>query len=308
MQTWYSFQAVPGQVATEAEWRLLTGDRFGALQALCLQPSRFQVQTVWCPHGCGCEHMIVRRHDGQGATAVCRCHPPCCPDIPLDMAKITALEVCNTRLGHALCRAFEFNERYAELSAPNTFQFGSWSADAVPAILTLQVQAPAFRRVVSEVVAQQCEPFMLFAPTSDYLDAPAKSLLEHHRCAFFDLQRHVVLTERGTLQPVRPPGELFARFTPQPLELDADVSERAFALVLKLDTEQPLIPTLLTVFRKYCIEELSCNRIARDCKVTKTTIVRRLALIRERVGCHPRELRRFSTHLEKLHSQSRTEE
>lgn len=254
-----------------------------------------------CPSDCGCDHLIIRRHDGDGAVGVCRCFSPCCPDIPLTRPDITTLEVCQTRLGHALCTAFGFDSRYADLPVANTFQFGSWSSDAVPAILTIQVQTPHFRRAVAELAAQLRQPFILFAPTSDFLDAPSKSILENHRAAFFDLQTNVILTDHGTLQPTRVPGELFARFTPQPKEMDTDSAARLFAIVQKLDTDKPLKPpSLLTVFRLYCIQELSCDQIAPKFDVTKTTVVRRLALLQSRIGCHPRDLRRLSPHLAKL--------
>lgn len=294
------FQSVPGRVATESEWRRLIGARFDSFYSLCLQLSSFQVHTVRCPRGCGCDHLIIRRHDGDGAVGVCRCGPGRCPDIPLTRPDITTLEICKTRLGHALCKAFGLDSRYAELPVPNTFQFGSWSTDAVPAILTIQVQSPHFRRAVAELAAQLRQPFILFAPTSDFLDAPAKSILENHGAGFFDLKTNVILTDHGTLQPTRAPGELFARFTPQPRTMDTDLSARVFAIVLKLDTDKPLKPSLLRVFRLYCIDELSCDGVARKCETTKTTVVRRLAMLEARIGVHPRELRRLSPHLAKL--------
>jgi hypothetical protein len=227
--------------------------------------------------------------------------PRSLPGHSLTRRDITVLEVSRARLGHALCRAFGFAGRQTQLPVPNSFQFGSWSADAVPAILTIQVQRSAFRRAVAELAAHLRRPFILFAPTSDFLDAPAHSILENYGAAFFDLKTNVILTDHGTLQPTRPPGELFARFTPQPKDTDTDLATRVFALVQKLDTDKPLKPpTLLTVFRLYCIEELSCDQIAHECKTTKTTVVRRLAMIRSRIGVHPRELRRVSPHLAKL--------
>ena len=98
---------------------------------------------------------------------------------------------------------------------------------------------------------------------------------------------HVVLTERGTLQPTRSPGELFARFTAQPKETEVDIAARVFALVRKLDTDKPLPhPSLLTVFRLYCIEVLSAQRIAVKNKCSKPTVIRRLKLLRSRIGVH----------------------
>jgi hypothetical protein len=298
---WLTLESVPGLLATESDWRQMIGARFAAFKALCLEPSPFEVTRVRCPNGCGCDHLVIVRHDGAGAVGVCQCSHRSCPDIPLAPPDFTALRVNSARLGNALCKAFGFAPRQTGLPVPNTFQFGSWSADAVPAILTIQVQNSAFRRAVAELAAQLRQPFILFAPTSDFLDAPAQSILENHRAGFFPLSRHVVLTDHGTLQPTSVPGELFARFTPQPKEIDTDVAARAFALVRSLDTDRPMTPpTLLTVFRLYCQEELSMAQIARKYECSKTSIVRRINLIGARIGMHPSKLRRLSPHLAKL--------
>jgi hypothetical protein len=298
---WFTLEAIPSLVATETVWRQRVGADFPAFKSLCLQLSSLQVRHVPCPRDCGCDHLVLHRHDGAGAVAACRCNPPVCPDLPLTRPDITTLEVCHTRLGYALCQAFGLNLRYAELPVPNTFQFGAWSTDAVPAVLTIQVQRPYFRRAVAELAAVQRGRFMLFAPTADFLDAPARAILENYGAAFFDLQSHVILTEHGTLHATRPPGELFARFNPQPKDIDSDSAARIFAVVTKLDTDKPLKPpSLLTVFRLYCVEELSSDQIARRCGTTKTTVLRRLALLQSRLAVHPRQLRRLSPHLSKI--------
>jgi len=200
-----------------------------------------------------------------------------------------------------LSAAFGMQRRHAELGTPNTFQFGAWSAASIPGILTIQVQNSAFRRAVAELAAQLRQPFLLFAPTSDFLDAPSQAILQNHGAGFFPLDKRVILTEHGTLQPTSPPGEMFGWFTPQLKEADLEVARRAFALVQNLDTEKPLQPpSLLTVFRHYCIEELSTSRIARKYGCSKTNIVRRLRLIRARTGLDPQQLRRLSPHIAKL--------
>jgi hypothetical protein len=298
---WLTLESISGLVAIEPVWRKMLGDQFAAFKTLCLQLSSWKVRYYPCPHGCGCEHVVIPRHDGTGALAVCRCVPGACPDIPLTTAEISPYEVNLLQLGQALCKAFGFPRRHADLGIPFTFQFGSWSTDSVPAILTIQVRNSAFRSAVAELAAQLRQPFLLFAPTSDFLDAPSQAILQNHGAAFFALDTHVVLKPEGTLQPTRPPAELFARFTPQPKEADLDLARRVFAVVQNLDTEKPLQPpTLLAVFRQYCIEELSASAIAREYKCSKPTILRRLALIRLRTGLDPLQLRRLSPHIAQL--------
>jgi hypothetical protein len=297
---WSFLEAIPDLVASEAQWRDSLGDNYAAFNALCLQRAAWGIRSVRCPR-CGCDHAVVPRPDGAGAVAICRCKPRVCADFLLSERDIVPLEVSLARLGIGPCKALDLANRLAELGTPGTFQFGSWSSAAVPAIMTIQFQKSAFRGAVAELAALLRQPFLLFAPTADFLDATAKSILENHGAGFFPLDSSVLLTAHGTLQPTRTPGELFARFTPQPADVDVDVARRAFALVRNLDTDQPLEPpTLLTVFRLYSIEEWSMERIAHKFDCSRPTVGRRLKLIHAKTGIHPLQLRRLSPHIARL--------
>jgi hypothetical protein len=184
---WLSLEAIAGLVALEPVWQQKIGSCYPSFRTLCLDPVAWQVRHFPCPGGCGCNHAVIPRHDGTGVIAVCQCTPPGCPDIPLSLEEATPLEVNFVRLGRALCAAFGFAGKFARLPPPNTFQFGSWSVDAVPAILTIQVESLSFRYAVAELAAELRQPFILFAPTSDFLDARSQSILENHGAAFFAL-------------------------------------------------------------------------------------------------------------------------
>ncbi|HWW02609.1 MAG TPA: hypothetical protein VNZ64_23120 [Candidatus Acidoferrum sp.] len=301
---WSALEAVRGLVNFRADWRLLAGDQFDALSLLCLQPSSLKPESYPCPAQCGCWHRIIPRHDGTGAVAACRCEPPACPDFPLTIEDITPLEVNRAKLGRALCKALLLNSKTAEFGLPFTTQIGSWSANAVPAILTILPDHEAFRRVVPDLVATLNQPFILLAPTANHLDARSLAHLSRVRAAFFPLETTVTLTPAGTLLPVKPPGELFAQFTPQPKEIDQTVAQRAFALVQQLESDPALPPpTPLAVFRLYCIEALSAAQAARKCHCSKATIFNRLALIRQKTGIDPANLRTLSPHIASMENE-----
>jgi hypothetical protein len=97
----------------------------------------------------------------------------------------------------------------------------------------------------------------------------------------------------------RSPGELFARFTPQPgNDPDESVARQAFALVQKLEAGTRQKPsTLLDVFRLYCIEQHASGQIARQFNCSKATIISRLNVLNQRLGTKPARLRRLSSHL-----------
>jgi hypothetical protein len=90
--------------------------------------------------------------------------------------------------------------------------------------------------------------------------------------------------------------------SPAPNEpVPEDAARRAFALVQQLDPDSRMkAPSVLTVFRLYCMEELTSDQIARKTGCSKTTVVSRLRLIRKKIGVDPASLRRFSSHLQKI--------
>jgi hypothetical protein len=288
---WSCLETLPGLIALPCVWRARLGERFERLKALILQDNPNPAELLPCPRGCGLAHDIVCRPDGSLA-ATCDDDPHQPQDIPLTPADITPLEVSWSKLGRALCLVLGLDSRFRKLPPPNTIQFGAWSVEAAPALLTIQVCSAAFRRVVPELAAGLRRPFMLFAPTSNHLDAPCLELLSGIGAAFFPLDSTVGLGNDGRLRPTRPPGELFAQFTPQPGALDQDVASRAMAIVNKLDVGAP--PSPVTVFRLYCSEGLSIPQVARKLHVSNATICRRLQLIRARTGTDPKNLRRMS--------------
>lgn len=248
--------------------------------------------SIPCPVGCGCLHTIIPRHDGTSAVAVCRCEPATCPDIAVSMSDITPLHVNRARLGRALARALSCQTKILNLNLPQCIQFGWWSCDQVPAVLTIQSDPHEFRRVIAEVAARLRQPFILFAPTGDHFDAKCQELVAAAQSAFFTIAANLTLTDHGILLARKRPGELFARFIPQPKEADQEVAVRTMALVSQLDAQT------LRVFQLYCVEGLSAAQAARQCGLSKATVVRRLGVLRAKTGAEPRNLRRLSSHFE----------
>jgi hypothetical protein len=232
--------------------------------------------------------------------AVCRCDEPHCPDLPLTPVEAVLLELSWTKLGRAICGALDLDSRPLDLGLINTRQIGSWSAAAVPVILTIQTDHAWFRGHVLELVSRLKGRFILLAPTSAHYDAVAQELIENANAGFFSLEENVRLLPSGLLQATRTPGKLFARFTPDPRsEPGEDVARQAFALVEQLETGGKA-PGALAVFRLYCMEGLSADKVARKLGCSKPTVLRRLKLIEQRVGMRVEKLRRYAPQCEEM--------
>jgi hypothetical protein len=311
---WLSLEASHGLTAVPANWRRHLNDQFEIFKSAFLQKQPQLTKGYPCGH-CACTHEIIdqtsealaaigipnyRDPDHLDYIAICRCDPPTCQhyQFPLTRADVELWSLNWTKLARALCHAFGLNYQFSDLKLHNTHQIGSWSADPVPVILTIQSQRGFFYSVITELIARLRQKFILLAPTVKHFDANCQELLANANATFFPLDSNVSLNQNGNLHSVKSGGELFAKFTPQPKELDRSVAERAFILVQQLDSSGPQTPpSLVTVFRLYCIEEMSAEAIARKCRCSKAAIVRRLLKIREVTNADPRDLRRISNHL-----------
>jgi hypothetical protein len=309
MNVWHALETSRGLTAVAASWRERLGNQFEAFKEAFLQRAPGVAKGMPCPRGCGCTHEIVTRVEGRGLSeegetssirAICRCDPATCPDILLTPEDVVLLELSWNKLARAVCRVFEFNYKATDLGLLNTRQIGSWSIDAVPVILTIQHERGWFRSVLLELLARLRQRFILLAPTAKNMDAVSQELLGSSGAGFFSLDGTVTLDAEGGLRLTRASaGELFAKFSPKARDADEDLATRAFALVHQLDAEGTRkAPSVLAVFRMYCIEGHSLSTIARKCRTTRMTIRHRLKQIEIRTGVNIEQLRKVSAHFE----------
>lgn len=298
---WVALELIEGAAAVPWIWRRHLDQQFDAFAKAFLQRAARAVRIYPCPRGCGCAHEVLRSEAGQ-LTGVCRCESWNCDDLPLMPEDVMPLELNWPKLSRALAGVLNLETKAARFNLCATRQIGSWSAEAVPVILTIQNTPAAFRRIVLELAARMRQPFILWSPTAAQLDATSQELLGQVGAGFFSLEAHVSLNLSGSLHLTRAPGELFARFTAQPGKpLDEDLARRAFALVQQLDSGHDVKPpSVLSVFHAYCLDELNAMQTARKLRCSKTTVLRRLELLRNKTGLEPQALRRFSPHLSKI--------
>ena len=316
MTNWKVLEDITNQCAVPLLWREL-GDEFIPFARAFLEVEAQAASTYPC-RKCACLHEIVvlqedllprtsefsASEDAQGfiLMAVCRCEPWICDSIPLSRAEILPLCLSWSKLGRALAQALGLESLAADLRLPRTRQIGAWSTDAVPVILSVQPDRASLRNVIAELVARLKRNFILLGPTHNRFDARCQELLAKVDAAFLPLDQIVRFQQNGSLQPVKLPGDLFAKFTPQPSDqLDENNARHAFGLVRALETELRIRKApILTVFRLFCIENLSISAIARKCGCSRPIIFLRLEALRNRLGCDPASLRRYSAHFENI--------
>jgi hypothetical protein len=309
---WDFLEQLPGLVGTAETWGKLidaeesfggaglhrAGIPFAVFQSAFLHRYGREARFVPCPRGCGCAHEVLRNHD-HTLVGVCRCENWNCDDLPLTSDQVVLWQLHWGKFGRAVRQALGLRGNLEETGLPNTVQIGGWSVEMAPVILTIQHQSERFTNIAATLAGRLGGRFLLLAPTARHVTPGTREHLAGVEADFLSLEMAVRLTPNGTVQPVRPPGELFVRFNPQSREsLDEDVARQAFALLEQLDaSEGGESPSVLTVFRLYCGKEMPAEQVARKCGCSKTTVLRRLQQIAAKTGVSAAELRRLSPHL-----------
>jgi hypothetical protein len=301
---WSTFESIPGQSAVTPVWHNLLGSYFEPFSAAFLQRRPFPARFVPCPNNCGCLHQVILHPQGH-ITASCCCDSTDCQDLTLTPSDVTVWELSWSRLARRLSIILGLNPLSADLGLPNTRQIGSWSSDAVPVILTIQTEPHNLLSVIAQLAARLQQKFILLIPTADLVTANCRQYLKSVGADFFTLDSCIRISSDAIHSPTIAPGELFARFTPQPKEIDQDVAQRAFALIQQLESNPSLpAPSVLTVFRLCCIEALSAAQAARKLHCSRVTVCRRLKLIRAKTGIAPEYLRTLSPHIASIQDQT----
>jgi hypothetical protein len=294
-----SLETLPNLNALRSVWQSFGIENFDQFSSLFFQ-RQAEPGTGYPCAKCGCTHDITI-FSPDDIVATCSCESLDCDPIALTPADIEIWELSWTKLARALCRALSLDLKIADLNLYQTWQIGSWSADAVPVILTIQNSEGGLRHIIAQLSARLRRKFILLTPTNSNLDAVCQELLANAEAAVFPLDTTIAITPNGTFQSIRTPGDLFAAFTPQPKDIEQSTAEQAFAIIRQFDSRKSVKPpTLLTVFRLYCMENLSADHIAQNIGCTRQTVWRRLQMIQQQVGRHPDELRRLSVHLDKV--------
>jgi hypothetical protein len=301
VKLWQSLEAIPVAAAVAAEWQSWTGELFPAFKTAFLQACGEPAASFPCPRECGCQHRVVPHASGQ-IVAVCECDPWNCDNIALTRDDVVMWQINRSKFGRAVAKAFDCDAKDTDLRIAGTRQVASFGDAALPVVLTIQHDRASFASAVAQLVATLKERFILLAPTNRFLDGHSQTLLKGAKAGFFDLASTLVLLPDGKLHAAKKGGVLFSPYLPTASEpTDENQARQVFALIEKLESgrrQKP--PSVMEVFRLYCIKGKTTEQIKDACRCSKGTVVNRLDAIRRATRTEPDDLRAFSPYLQRI--------
>ena len=297
---WQSVEALADGSHVGAEWAKFSGEDFVTLRAAFLSDTQSRAKFLPCPHGCGCEHEIFER--GGKLVAICRCEPCSCDDFTVTPTAAALLALNRSKLGREICRAFEGTPKETDLGIAGAKQIGSFGNGALPLVLVVRTDTESFANAVAQLVARLPGQFVLLTPTRRWVNGNVLAWLKTTKAGCFDLESTLVFLPSGKLQARKSGGELFSPFLPTATQPTDEVQARQlFALVEKMESDRRLKnPSVMEVFRLYCIKGKTTDQIVDICKTSKGTVINRLDVIREVTGKDPKELQAFSPYLQRI--------
>jgi len=319
---WSALEAIPGGNAQRTIWFRHLGPDLETFQQLFLRPVPSPpADAVPCPWNCGCNHKVVR-FNSEILHGICQCNPQRCQTYTVVPEERVTWELDWPKLSRSLCQAFKLQHKIVKLGFYNTLQIGTLSLDGpalhsardeggIPAILTLPSNPVEFLNILAVLVSRFGRPFILLAPTAKPLGPGAKDLLSTTGSLFVSLSDHLALQSstfdvQGSmfyLVSRTSPSSLFADLAPALSDpSDEELARRVCTIIDVLDSEsRRKSPNLLTIFRLYCVQEMTVEKIARKCKCSKATVSNRLKLLESKTGVPASRLRRISSYFTKLH-------
>jgi hypothetical protein len=332
---WNSLEVLSTQAALLMEWKQELGEYLAAARAF-LRPTQEQVESYPCPQPicCGCRHRLVIESEDH-VSALCDCEEAACDPITLRASDLIVYAMDGRMLAAAVRRAFQFDElETSGFEETRSRMVGCWGVRRSRVLFHVPLSESTMLKEIDRLCAAIPDPFILLTPTSRFCTPMVQRALRREGCAQMPLLGAVNLTGRGLLEliPAAKPtvdallGDFGKRVAEgKPLELaiarveeklnaiaksrtavpneavSEDVARQTMELVKKLDAGPRLKnPSLLTVFRLYCVNNKSSREIAFQCGCSRAVVMKRLSLLAGKIGVPLVKLRTYSAQFEQM--------
>jgi hypothetical protein len=206
---WAALEALPALAAVAAEWEALVPGGFRRVRPLLRVRPRLAGSF---PNPNGGHPYEVREYAAGEWVGVC---PETGDTLPLSAAQLVVHELDRRHLGDAIARAFAIAPSGADPDG-RLLDLGhsrSRAAARYGCFLALPTESADVQVTASRLIAEGTAPFVLFAPTRQWLRRAVETLLKFHGCAFLALNESATLTGARRLEARHPLDTLLPRTT-----------------------------------------------------------------------------------------------
>jgi len=219
----------------EAVWRENLKNEFDFLKPF-IRPTNRLAKTYPCPYpaGDGCPRGIYQ--DGPDRfTAYCGESPKRCEELTLTRKDLVIHEFNLAGFAAQVLRLLQIKAKTEPIAGyPGLWRVGTYIPIAnhkFSVYMLLATEPEDFRRAVDHLLAFATEPFLLLAPSDEYLDEPHRAALERKRSGFLALNEFLVWKDRE-IALVSGPEDILAPFRKLALpggHVDAGHAARLFS-------------------------------------------------------------------------------
>jgi hypothetical protein len=330
---WNSLEMLSTQAALLMEWQKELGADFPAAR-IFLRPTPQQVESYPCTHKilCGCRHRVIFESP-EDVSAVCDCDEAGCEPILLGPNDLIVYALDGKTLAATIRRAFDLSEVNSDGSdGVRSYLVGRWGIRRSYVFFNVPINESSLLKEIDRLCAAVPDPFVLMTPTSRFCTPIVQRALRRQGCAQMALDGVLKLASPGILELVPAakaavdallgdfgkrvaegkPLELaiarveeklnaIAKLRPQTEAVSEDAARQALEIVRKLDAGDRIKkPSLLTVFRLYCVNGMSAGQIALRVGCSKGVVMKRLKLLAEKTGIPAARLRTYSAQFEQI--------
>lgn len=198
---WSALYSLPGLVAVESEWRMLTGDDFVTARRF-LRPGREYAQSVPCTNTppCRCRHGVEEYSDGT-LEAVCRCEfADCAPfEVSREAALIHELDMRLLCLKVAKAMALEIvtSPLHGVSHAYHMGNYRPTNARKFPVYLIMVGSKAGLEKAILEVLCGCSDPPIILYPADRPFSTQCRIALEHARAMFLPLGDALSVDAKG---------------------------------------------------------------------------------------------------------------
>jgi len=207
---WPTLERLPSLETVLAEWQDVLGKDFSNAEPFLIPTNRHS-PTYPCTNKsrCGCYHEIIKHPSGR-IVAACRCDTRECKSIPIQTKDTVIYSLDSKKFSKAIqdTLAFTANGNISSATTQNRWLVGTHGETHSPVYFLTRNSDENFLGGLEELINTETNPFILLAPSSQFISPTIKAILQKQKAVLIPLTSTLSLKSPGkfsitqSIQPI----------------------------------------------------------------------------------------------------------